>query len=77
MILRKLLRIFLVVCLWPTVAAAQTPTVTVTHNVNLRPDSSTEKSSIRLLKPPTQLELLAPDAEDGFLNVRTAERQEG
>lgn len=52
-------------------------TVTVTRNVNLRLDSSTDQAPIRLLTPATALELLRPDAEDGYVNVRTAEGQEG
>ena len=51
--------------------------VTVTRNVNLRLDSSTDQAPIQLLRPPTRLELLQPDDEDGFFNVRTAEGQEG
>ena len=58
-----------------TVVSAQT--ATVIHNVNLRRDSSTDQAPIRLLKPPTKLQLLQTDPDDGYYNVRTAEGQEG
>jgi hypothetical protein len=79
-VLRRLLWLVLLpiaaaVC--SAVVSAQAQTATVTRNVNLRPDSSTEKPSIRLMKPGEVLELLAADEEDGFLHVRTAELQEG
>jgi hypothetical protein len=63
----------LAVCAGSSVAQ----TITVTRNVNLRLDSSTDQAPVRLLKPPTELELLQPEEEDGFYNVRTAEGQEG
>jgi hypothetical protein len=58
-----------------SVVAAQT--ATVTRNVNLRLDSSTDQAPIRLLKPPTKLQLLQTEQDDGYYNVRTAEGQEG
>ena len=70
----------LVLCLGVSVAlqpVAFGQTVTVIRNVNLRLDSSTDQAPIRLLKPPTQLELLRTDEEDGYFNVRTVEGQEG
>ena len=62
------------ICAAPVVAAQ---TATVTRNVNLRPDSSSDQAPIRLLKPPTKLQLLQPDPDAGYYHVRTAEGQEG
>ena len=49
----------------------------MTRNVHLRPDSSTEKPSIRLLTPPSEFLLLSTEEEDGFFKVRTTDGQEG
>jgi len=58
--------------------AASAQTVTVTHNVNLRPDPSSEYSAIRLLTPAEPLlTLLEPAAESGYYHVRTSAGEEG
>ena len=61
---------------WATVASAQT--VTVVHNVNLRPDPSSEYPPIRLL-PPSEppLTLLEPSPESGYYYVQTSSGEEG
>ena len=64
-------RIAATATIWFVSTTAFAQTAVVTRNVHLRPDSSTEKPSIRLLTAPTQLHLLNPEHEDGFFNVRT------
>lgn len=66
----------LLTLLW-TDDSALAQTVTVIRNVNLRVDSWTDQAPIRLLRPPTHLQLLQADEDDGFVNVRTEEGQEG
>jgi len=59
-----------------SVLSAQT--VTVVHNVNLRPDPSSEYPPVRLLttaEPP--LTLLGPSPESGYYHVRTSAGEEG
>jgi hypothetical protein len=66
---------FLLLC-FATIASAQT--ARVTHNVNLRPDPSSEYAPIRLLttfEPP--LTLLDPAPESGYYHVKTSGREEG
>ena len=48
------LAFFLCLC-----ATAKAQTAVVTRNVNLRPEPSAEEPPIRLLTPPTQLQLLS------------------
>ncbi|HEX9487217.1 MAG TPA: hypothetical protein VF976_09135 [Gemmatimonadales bacterium] len=56
---------------WATAAAAQT--VTVVHNVNLRPDPSSEYPPIRSLTPAEPpLTLLEPSPESGYYHVQTS-----
>jgi uncharacterized protein YgiM (DUF1202 family) len=58
--------------------AASAQTATVIHNVNLRPDPSSEYSPIRTLtlgEPP--LTLLEPMAESGYYHVKTSVGEEG
>jgi hypothetical protein len=52
-------------------------TATVRSNVNLRPDPSTENNPITSVKPPAQLDLVEPDATDGYFHVTTSDGQEG
>jgi len=53
-------------------------TVTVVHNVNLRPDPSTEYPPIRLLTPSEPpLTLLEPVPESGYYHVKTSAGAEG
>src|SRR5437899_8454603 len=53
-------------------------TVTVVHNVNLRPDPSTEYPPIRLLTPSEPpLALLEPVPESGYYHVKTSAGAEG
>jgi hypothetical protein len=68
----------LVVVLLATVALAQGPTVTVTRNVNLRPDPSSEYPPIRLLKPSEPpLTLLDQLPQSGYYYGRTQAGEEG
>ena len=61
---------------WATAAAAQT--VTVVHNVNLRPDPSSEYPPIRSLTPAEPpLTLLEPSPESGYYHVQTSAGEEG
>src|SRR2546430_15927787 len=62
--------------LWTTAASGQT--VTVVHNVNLRPDPSTEYPALRLLtlsEPP--LTLLDAIPQSGYYHVRTSAGEDG
>src|SRR5256884_3831133 len=62
--------------LWTTAASGQT--VTVIHNVNLRPDPSTEYPALRLLtlsEPP--LTLLDAIPQSGYYHVRTSAGEDG
>ena len=53
-------------------------TVTVTRNVNLRPDPSSEYSPIRLLSPSEpSLTLIEPMRESGYYHVKTQGGEEG
>ncbi len=66
----------LVFLLCATSVSAQT--VIVTHNVNLRPDPSSEYPGIRLLTPSEPpLTLLEPMQESGYYHVRTSAGEEG
>src|SRR5207244_6938808 len=61
---------------WATVTSAQT--VTVVHNVNLRPDPSSEYPPTRLLLPAEPpLTLLEPSPESGYYHVQTSIGEEG
>ena len=60
----------------PSVSA--TTTVVVTHNVNLRPDPSSEYPPIRLLTPAEPpLTLLDPMPESGYYHVSSSAGEEG
>ena len=73
--MKKFLRLSFVVLCLALLAGAQT--ATVKHNVNLRPDPSTDNPPITTLKPPAQLDLVEPDDTDGYLHVETADGHEG
>jgi len=85
--MRKLLWVAVPALLWVGLAAAQDTTAVeaadstrqavVTRNVNLRPSPSTAGRSIRLLKPPDELELREDTATNRFYPVRTDEGEEG
>ncbi|MCU1307922.1 MAG: hypothetical protein JWN45_2617 [Acidobacteriaceae bacterium] len=66
--MKPLLRILVLLLLWVMSAAAQT--ATVTRNVNLRPDPSTDNQPLKKLAPGIQIQLLEPDATNGFLHVK-------
>lgn len=60
----------------PGIVSAQT--VKVTHNVNLRPDPSSEYAPIRTLtKSEPPLTLVEPVPEYGYYDVKTADGEEG
>jgi len=69
--------LFLLVFLLLHTATATAQMAVVTRNVNLRASPSTENSPVAKLNPGAQLELLDPDASNGFLHVRTEEGKEG
>jgi uncharacterized protein YgiM (DUF1202 family) len=59
-------------------AVASTQTITVTRNVNLRPDPSSEYAPIRLLTPSEPpLTLLDPAPESGYYHVKTSAGEDG
>lgn len=49
----------------------------VTHDVDRRPDPSTDNPPIRLLKPPETAQLLEPGKTSGYYHVRTSQAEEG
>ncbi len=73
--MKRLFRFLILVFLTAALASAQT--ATVTRNVNLRPDPSTNNDPKTKLTPPTQVEVLEPDQTAGFLHVKTSDGQEG
>ena len=73
--MKKFLRLSFVVLFLALLAGAQT--ATVKHNVNLRPDPSTDNPPITTLKSPAQLDLVEPDDTDGYFHVKTADGHEG
>jgi uncharacterized protein YraI len=66
--MNRSLRRFLLLLLWVTSVAAQT--ATVSRNVNLRPDPSTDNDPIQKLTRGMQVQLIEPDPTSGFLHVR-------
>src|SRR6266536_950807 len=70
--------IIIVLALTWRATAASGQTVTVVHNVNLRPDPSSEYTPIRLLAPSEPpLTLLDAAPESGYYHVRTSSGEEG
>src|SRR6202165_3833186 len=51
--------------------------VTVTHNVNLRPDPSTKEAPIAVVSKGSQVTLVEPSTTRGFKHVRTSDGKEG
>src|ERR1035437_2088199 len=77
---RRMLRVAIgvvsILLLWTAVAFAQT--ATVTRNVNLRPEQSSQVAPIRLLTPSEPpIELLEPHVQDGYYHVKTSAGEEG
>src|SRR5262249_36831087 len=66
-----------VVCVFVRVGSSVAQTATVTRNVNLRPDPSTDNDPIEKLKPPARVQLVEPDPTDGFYHVTASDGQEG
>src|SRR5260370_1069735 len=73
--MKKLLRLLVFVFLGLCLAAAQT--ATVTRNVNLRPDPSTDNAPLEKLKPPSQVQLVEPDPTGGYYHVTAQDGQDG
>src|SRR5215831_9250815 len=73
--MKRFLWLLLLVLFANGFAAAQT--ATVTRNVNLRPDPSTDNDPITKLTPPAQVQLIEADQTNGFLHVKTGDGQEG
>lgn len=73
--MKRFLRLLVLAFLGVGLAAAQT--ATVTRNVNLRPDPSTDNDPIEKLTPPAQVQLVEPDPSDGFYHVQAADNQTG
>src|SRR5882762_7997553 len=66
--MKRLLKLAVLLLLSLGLAVGQTGTVT--RNVNLRPDPSTDDDPIAKLKTGTQVELLEPDPTSGFFHVK-------
>lgn len=73
--MKRLIHLFLLVVFFLGLASAQT--AVVTRNVNLRPDASTDNDPIEKLKPGAKLQLLEPEATDGFFHVQAADGNNG
>jgi uncharacterized protein YgiM (DUF1202 family) len=73
--MKKVLSLLLFLLLQASVAAAQT--AVVTHNVNLRPDASSNGAPTDTLKSGTKLELVETGQTNGFLHVKTENGSEG
>jgi hypothetical protein len=78
-IMRGMIRLLAVVGMFVLSATATSAqTVTVVHNVSLRPDPSSEYPPIRLLKPSEPpLTLLDPAPEADYYHVKTSTGEEG
>jgi hypothetical protein len=78
-VMRRLLRVLSLLALTGVCgASAGAQTVSVTRNVNLRPEQSSAEPPIRLLTPAEPpMELLEPHVQDGYLYVKTAAGEEG
>ena len=70
-------RLLCIVILFLLVGLARSQTATVTRNVNLRPDPSTDNDPITKLTPPAQVQLIESGETNGFLHVKTSDGQEG
>lgn len=73
--MNKFLRLLSLALLGIGLTAAQT--ATVTRSVNLRPDPSTDDDPIEKLRRHTQVQLVEPDATDGFYHVTAPDGQDG
>jgi Deoxyribonuclease II len=73
--MKRFLRFLVLAFLGIGLAAAQT--AVVTRNVDLRTDASTDNKGIAKLEPGAQLQLLEPDAANGYYHVRTADNKTG
>ncbi|WP_035356562.1 SH3 domain-containing protein [Edaphobacter aggregans] len=73
--MKKSMHLLFLVLLLTLFAGAQT--ATVIRNVNVRPDPSTDNNPITTLKPSAQLDLVEPDATNGYFHVTTSDGQDG
>lgn len=73
--MKRLLGLLIVFLFLGNLAAAQT--AVVTHNVNLRPDASTNGTPLITLSVGTQVELIEPDQTNGYFHIRTTDGTEG
>lgn len=73
--MKRLLGLLVVLLFVGNLAAAQTGVVT--HNVNLRPDASTNGTPLTKLDVGTQVELLEPDQTNGYFHIKAADGTEG
>jgi hypothetical protein len=72
---KKLLVLFLLILVSPTTALSQT--ATVVHNVNLRPDPSTNQDAITKVEAGATVEILEPNPVRGYYHVQTADGKTG
>ena len=68
---------YIVMVAFLCVVPGSAQTAVVKRNVYVRPDASTNKSPIAKLKPGAKVQLLEPDAVDGYYHVQTANGRNG
>lgn len=73
--MKRLLGLLVPLLFLGNLAAAQT--AVVTHNVNLRPDASTNGSPLTKLNVGAQVELLGPGQTNGYFHVKTTDGTDG
>ncbi|HLW52953.1 MAG TPA: SH3 domain-containing protein [Candidatus Angelobacter sp.] len=73
--MKRFLRPLLLIVLGVGLALSQT--ATVTRNVNLRSDPSTDNPPIEKLKPTAQVTLVEPGPTDGYYHVTAPDGQDG
>jgi uncharacterized protein YgiM (DUF1202 family) len=75
--MKKFAATLVVLCVFVGVGSSVAQTATVTRNVNLRPDPSTDNDPIEKLKPPVQVQLVEQDPTDGYYHVTAPDGQDG
>jgi uncharacterized protein YgiM (DUF1202 family) len=73
--MKRLLGLLFVSLMFASLAVGQT--AIVTHNVNLRPDPSTDGVPLAKLTPGTNVQLLELQPSKGFFHVKTEDGKEG
>lgn len=73
--MKRLPRFFVFICLFTSLAVAQT--ATATRNVNLYAHASSDDNPITKITKGTEVTLVEPEKTDGYYHVQTAESQKG